>query len=361
MITLPNIEVVFKQLAGSLIQRSQRGIAILIVRDDTDKTFNYKEYKNITQVDADKTEYTTVNLQYIKDIFNFAMSKVAVVRVDAGGTVSDALTILESNIKTGWITIADGTTEDFSTLASWVKTKEAERKTYKAVVYKTAVTDCKHVVNFYNDNVVFADSRGEVSGGKYCPSLIGILASCNIQRGSTYFECANLIKVDEVVDNDAAVASGKFILINDTDKVKIALGINSMTTTDSITTTEDMKFIDTVEVMDLINDDISTVFKNEYLGKYKNNYDNQILLISAINAYFKQLANDNILDNNYNNKADVNAESQRLAWLGVGKTEAETWDEQTIKNNAFKRTIFLAGDIKILGSMENLKLNISLF
>lgn len=360
-VTLPSIEVIFKQLAGSLIERSARGVAILIVKDDTDDTFSYKEYKSITGVDTDNALYTATNLQYIKDIFNFSVNKAAVVRIATTDTISNALIELEKNIKTGWVTIADGTTEDFATLASWIKSKELERKTYKAVTYKAAVTDCKHIVNLYNDNVTFVDARGEVTGEKYCPSLIGILASCNVQRGSTYFECSNLTRVDEVADNEAAVGNGQFILINDVDTVKIALGINSMTTTDGINNTEDMKFIDTVEVMDLINDDISTVFKNEYLGKYKNNYDNQILFISAINTYLKQLANDYILDNNYNNRADVDIESQRLAWLGVGKTEAETWDDQTIKNNAFKRTIFLGGDIKILGAMENLKFNISMF
>jgi len=361
MITLPNIEIIFKQLAGSLIARSARGIAILVIRDMTDVTFSYKEYKNITELDTDKLLYSATNLQYIKDIFNFALNKVAVVRVGTAGTASEALIELEKNIKTGWVTIADGTTEDFATLASWTKSKEVERKTYKAVTYKSLVTDSKHIVNFSNDNVTFADTRGEETGEKYCPSLIGILASCNIQRGSTYFECSNLTSVEEVADNDVAVGEGKFILINDTDKVKIALGINSMTTTDGINSTEDMKFIDTVEVMDLINDDVSAVFKNEYLGKFKNNYDNQILLISAINTYFKQLANDYVLDNNHANKADVNIEAQRLAWLGVGKVEASTWNEQEIKNNAFKRSVFLGGNIKILGAMENLKFNIQLF
>lgn len=360
-ITLPNIEVTFKQLAGTLIERSERGIAILIVKDDTDTSFNYKEYKNITNLNEDKGKYTSINLQYIKDIFNFALNKVAVVRIGTEETVSDALVILEKNIKTGWITVADGTIEDFSTLASWIKSKELEKKTYKAVTYKADLADCKHIVNFYNEKVTFSDERGEATGEKYCPSLIGILASCNIQRGVTYYKCSNLVRVEEAEDNEEAIGSGKFILINDVDTVKIALGINSMTTMDGVDNTEDMKFIDIVEVMDLINDDISSVFKNEYLGNYKNNYDNQILLISSINTYLKQLSEDYILDNNYNNKADVDIESQREAWIGVGKKEAEMWNDQEVKNNSFKRTIFLTGDIKVLGAMENLKFNISMF
>lgn len=361
MVKLPNIEISFKQLATSLIERSERGIAILIIKDDTDKTFNYKEYNSITAVESDVDLYSSSNIQYIRDIFNFALNKVAIVRVDStGGTVAEALAILEKNIKTGWITLADGVDADWSTLASWIKTKEQEKKTYKAVTYKASTTDSKHIVNFCNEKVTFVDERGEVTGEKYCPSLIGILASCNIKRGSTYFKCTNLAKVQEVENAETAVGGGQFILVNDVDTVKVALGINSLTTTDGVNATEDMKYIDTVEAMDLIQDDIANVFKNEYLGSYKNSYDNQILLISAINTYFKQLANDNVLDVKYANKADVDVEEQRLAWLGTGKTEAETWSDQQVKNNAFKRTVFLTGDVKILGAMENLKFGISL-
>lgn len=361
MIKLPNIEVTFKQLASSLVERSERGVAILIVKDDTDKTFEYKEYNSILSVEKEQGKYTDENLKYIKDVFNYSLNKVVVVRVDkTNGSIANALEKIEKNVKTGWITIADGASEEWVTLSSWIKSKELERKTYKAVVYKVATTDCKHLINFYNDSVAFADARGKVSGEKYCPSLIGILASCNVKRGTTYFKCTNLTKVEEVADNQAAVGEGKFILINDIDNVQIALGINSLTTTDGKTATEDMKYIDVVEAMDLIQDDISSVFKNEYLGNYKNNYDNQILLISSVNTYFKQLADDNVLDSSYENKVDVDVEAQRLAWIGTGNLEAETWTEQQVKNNAYKRTVYLYGDIKILGAMENLQFNINL-
>lgn len=245
-------------------------------------------------------------------------------------------------------------------MASWIKAREKEGKTYKAAVYKTAA-DNKHIVSFGNETVTFADERGEQRGAAYLPSLISLLATCNIQRGATYFNCTNLTKVQEIEDIDKALNNGEFILINDEDTVKVGLGINSLITTDGINLTEDMKFIDIVEAMDMIADDIRETFKTVYIGKYKNNYDNQILFISSVNAYFKELAKDYVLDNKYNNIADVDVTAQRNAWLGVGKTEAADWDEQTVKNNTFKRTVFLAGDIKILGAMENLKFEISLF
>lgn len=359
-ITMPTIDVTFKQLAASAAERSERGYAILIVKDDTDKSFNYKEYNLIT--DVEEENYSTINLQYINDIFTFNPYKVCIVRIDAEGNTSDALTIVQNNVKTGWITIADGTTEDFTTLATWIKGQVAKKKNYKAIVFDLATApDEKHIVDIKAQKVIFNDdSIGEKEGVTYLPSLIGILASCNINRSSTYFVCSNLKRVEEVADKDAALQAGKFILFNDGDVVRIAQGINSLTTTNGKTLTEDMKFIETVEVMDMIQDDINTVYK-DYIGSYKNKYNHQVLLISAINGYFTSLADEDILDEEYENKSDISVEAQRKAWLAVGKAEAKDWNDIQVRKNTFKRKVFLAANIKILGSMTDLDFDINLF
>lgn len=367
-ISMPNVEVVFKQLATSLIERSERGIAVIIVKDDTD-TFDYKSYSDITQLETDKEIYTDDNYNAIKDCLTFGPAKCYVFRIASeGGNLADALKVMESRIKTGWITIAGGSAEDFTALVSWIKSKEDKGKTYKAVVYKADTTNSRHIVNFYNGKVTFADNRGEKDGVTYCPSLVGILAGCNIERGTTFYSCSNLSSVEEIEgegdideNRDKALGEGKFILFNDEDVVKIARGINSLTTTDGINLTEDMKYIDIVETMDLINDDIASTFKDTYLGKYKNNYDNQMLFVSAIGSYLKGLEDEYILDNNYDNKVEIDIETQREAWIGVGKSEAANWDDTTVKNNTFKRSVFLKGDIKVLGSMEDFKFTVWLF
>ena len=85
-----------------------------------------------------------------------------------------------------------------------------------------------------------------------------------------------------------------------------------------------------------------------------------MLLISAINGYLKELE-DAVLDPEYANSASININAQRQAWLTSGKTEASTWDDAKVKNSTFKRDVYLTGDIKVLGSMTNLKFDISLF
>lgn len=358
-VTMPNVDVVFRQYAASFIARSQRGIAILVVRDATAGAA-YAMYNSLVEVSAD--DYTAANMQYIKDVFAFAPWRVAVIRIAAAGDFADAAAIIavKRQLRTGWVTIADMTAEDSSDLASWIKSQELAKKYYKAITYKAAVTDSRHIVNFYNESVTFADARGAKTGAAYLPSLLGILASCNVTRGATFYKASNLLETEELADPDTAVASGKFILINDYETPKVAVGINSLTTTNGSTLTEDMKYIETVEAMDLIADDIRDVFLNEYAGNYRNSYDNQILFISAVNYYLRGLARDNILDPAYINKSDIDIAEQRAAWLGSGKTEAEEWADEQVRRMAFKRTVFLAGDIKILGSMEHLLFNVEM-
>lgn len=358
-ITLPRIDIIFKQLAASFVERSARGIAVLIIKDDTNTTFTTKTYKTDLAVAEDEALYTAANFDYINDALLGKPSKVIVVRIATTGTVADALPLIESATKTGWVTIPAGTSADYTALINWIKAKELEKATYKAVVFNATTPDTKHVVNFVNTDVVFNDARGSETGDKYCPSLAGILAGCNIERGATYYKCTNLLSVTEVADNDAAVNAGKFILINDNDNVVVGLGINSLTTftADDV---EDMRYIDIVEAMDMIIDDIRTTWKNDFLGAgLKNNYDNQVIFLSAINNYFNGLEEIDVLDNLYDNKAFVNVDKQRAMWVAI-KPEAVDWTEAQVRNAAYKRSVFLAGDIKINGSMENLSLDITM-
>ncbi len=356
----PNIDIAFKQKATSSINKSERGIAILILKNDETKDCpKYEIYKEITEFEKVKNKYSEVNQKAIADVFTFPPAKVVVVNAD---TVTNALIEIEKNIPTGWITIANGAAEDFTTLISWIKSKESAKKTYKVIVFNSTSTDCKHIVNFTNTKVTFNNLRGEVEGVQYLPSLLGILAYCGGNNKScTYFKCTNLKSVEGFADIDAELAKGNLVMFNDTDCVRICQGINTLITLDGEKATEDMQFIETVECMDMIQDDIRDVFKDTYLGNYKNKLDDQILLISAINGYFKELQDANILDPEYSNTASINVNAQRQAWIKSGKAEASEWNDAKVKSSTFKRDIFLSGDIKNLGSMTNLNFDISLF
>ena len=83
--------------------------------------------------------------------------------------------------------------------------------------------------------------------------------------------------------------------------------------------------------------------------------------IGALNAsYFAQLESENILDSDYENAAYIDVDAQRAAWVASGKSEAADWDEDTVKANPFKRTVYLGARVKILGSMTDLIMPITM-
>lgn len=363
-VTMPQINITFAQRAATMVSRSERGIAILIVRDDTNKGFMHKKYTDLTALEADKALYTADNYAAISDMLSFAPYESHVFRMDTAGKLADTLGEVTRTVKTGWVTIAGQRAEDGAALVTWIKAQAAKSRSYKCVVYNiTTLPDDMRVVHFVNPSVTFADTRGKRDGVQYLPSLAGLFAVCNVKRGCTNYHCSNLTAVEEVADNDAAVGAGKFILFHDDEgAVRVGQGINSLTTLDGKTRTEDMQFIETVEAMDMIRDDIRATFRRDYLGNYRNSRDNQMMLIASINmSYFAQLAKENILDPDYHNSAEIDVEGQRAAWLATGKAEAELWDADTVKATPFKRSVYLTGKIKILGSMTDLFFPINLF
>lgn len=82
-ITMPKIDITFEQRAVSLIGRSERGVAILIVRDDTNKTFTHKQYSDLSAAQADESLYTADNYAAICDMLGFAPYQAHVFRCDA--------------------------------------------------------------------------------------------------------------------------------------------------------------------------------------------------------------------------------------------------------------------------------------
>ena len=72
-----------------------------------------------------------------------------------------------------------------------------------------------------------------------------------------------LESITESTTPDADIDGGKFILINDGEKVKVGRGVNSLVTI-SGDKTEDMKKIKIIDSIDLIRDDIKTSFEKLY-------------------------------------------------------------------------------------------------
>lgn len=349
-IGLPNIDVVFQGIANTAVSRSEKGVACLIISDTTNETPS-ATYAGATEVV--EGDYTEENYKIISDVFLSDVSKLIVVRIGADETFDDAKSRITKDVN--WVAYIAADTAEQKKLADFVKLENKTRiRRLKAVCFKLAaeVADDMHIVNFTNPKVTRTDSA-VISGHLYLGRLLGILAACRLDQSVTYRELVDLASVEEVADADAAIDKGEFILFNDDDAVRIGRGINSLQQNDK-NHTEDMKYIAIVEGMDLLYEDVVKTFKETYIGKFKNSYDNQVLFISAINSYFRSLAQDEVLDPNYDNVAAVDVETQREKWIASGKAEAAAWTEKEVKNNTFRTNVFLTASVKFLNAIEDL-------
>lgn len=382
-IGLPNIQVIFQGLANTAVVRSSRGVACLIVKDNTgfdvlsegkpksrkEKSTEkeqpkalsvtedekiIKEYKGFTEVT--KEDYTDKNYKIIGDVFLTDISKLFVIKIANEKTFDDIKPFINKEIN--WIAYIGETKEEQKKLADFVKLENKTRaKRLKAICYdlEQASADDMHIVNFTNKSVTKTDGT-TVVGYEYLGRLLGVLAGCRMDTSVTYTVLSDLKNAEEIGNTEAintAIGNGQLVLINDDDGVRIARGVNSLQTNDK-NHTEDMKYITIVEAMDLIYEDIINTFKKVYLGRFKNSYDNQVLLISAINSYFRDLAREEILDPNYNNITFVDIEKQREIWISNGKIEAQNWSDIEVKNNTFRTNVYLQANVKFLNAMEDL-------
>lgn len=347
---LPKILITFLTLAASLIKRSQRGVVALILKDDTDATFDTKIYTSIDEIDA--ADWTAANKDLIEKTFLGTPAKVIVERLAiAALNYNDALARL-ANKKWNYLAVPGIEAADTALVSTWLKTqRDTNKKTFKAVL-PNSVSDHEGVINFTTaGNKVGATTY---TAAQYCVRIAGILAGLPLTRSATYYPLAEVESITESADPDGDIDAGKLILINDGSKIKIARAVNSLTT---FIPTKSSVFskIKIIEGIDMVRDDIRSTFEDDYVGKYVNNYDNKVLFLAAVNQYFRELAapDAGVLDPGYDNNALIDTESQKSYLQGKG-VDITTLSDQQIKEYNTDSEVFAMANVKFLDAMEDL-------
>lgn len=352
---MPEIEVEFKGLGVSALKRGERGAAALILIDDTVQEAGHAKYKTIEDFSSEEqAKYTPENQLIIKDALAGVPLVLYVFTLRTEGTLIDLLKIVGGVVPNNcWIGIVSDAGANHTDLTTWIKARNKDGKRYKGFVYKATSTDDMHIVNFTTTNVTFKDNRRLQPAWKSIGYLVGYLAGLSLNMSAIAKVLDLLESVEEPDDLDEAIGNGEFILFNDEGVVKVARGVNSLITLGQ-DITEEMTHINTVEKMDLIYVDIVDSWNNGYKGRYPNILDNQMLFISAIDAYYQGLANNYILDPNFENTVGVDIEAQRLAnYPKHGKEEVDSWDDMKVMNMTVGTKVLFNSHIKISGIMED--------
>ena len=217
------------------------------------------------------------------------------------------------------------------------------------------VLDDEGIIHFCAEDIVLTD--GAVTADNYAARIAGLLAATPLTRSATYAKLSEVVSCGAQSDADAAIDAGKLILVPNGEGYCLGRAVNSLTT---VTTAHGAAFrkIKIVDGVDLIRADITRTFREGYIGSVLNDYDNKLLLVTAINAYFKALEGD-VLDKTADNACRVSLSGQR-GWLeSHGTDTGEMSDAEILRANTGSE-VFLEASLTFCDAMEDLTLRIAM-
>lgn len=349
----PEISVIFKTLATTAIQRSALGILCIILKDET-QTEKVVTIKTID--DLDETKWEEKSIKLIKLAMQTYSPNKIIVRVQGSSEqMADCLKDIK-NRKINWLACPTASSEEDTTIVTWVKQIFGTTTISKTVKYVSSFADkSDHVaiVELANKGT-YKSKLGDFTAQEYTVAVAGMLCGLPLNRSADNLIMQDLIQVDEV-----EAALGKFSLYNDDGAVRVNMAVNSKTTFDS-TWKSDTRFIKIVEGMCIVCDDIRDTFKNYWQGIYINDYDNKMNFCSNVNkVYFKELQ-PNVLNADYDNKIEIDLEAQKKAIVLDGRYDPNDMSELEILKFGTGADVYLSGDVMFANTMVNLSLEITM-
>lgn len=352
---LPNINISFTSAAAATAARSQRGVVAVILKDAAEAGAHVMTSKS--QIPSG---LSAGNQTYLEQAFLGYVTPprkvIAYVLATDAEDYTAALSYFATQQFDYIVGAPDCTGAQATAIAAWIATQRAAAAIYKAVLPDTAA-DSEAIVNFTSDGMT--DGTTTWTTAQFCARIAGIIAGTPITIACTYAPVAELTDITRLTKSemDAAVAAGKLILMYDGEKVKVARGVNSLTTT-TATKGESFKKIKVVEAVDMIRKDITTTVQDTYIGKYANSYDNKCVLVAAIQDYFLTLERAGVLEEGRSSVGiDVDAQE---AYLQDQDVDTSALSEQQIKEYDTNDQVFLKATISILDAIEDIALAITM-
>lgn len=383
---MPSVNISFIEAGIEAIERSQRGIVALILEEPqaTIDALAKPTAEGVEPVTSPFVVYTTDDIPaaltddnrdyitkclmgYTKTPYRVKIYLQAAATGKAAETAAanpdkfkETLNVLATD-RWDYLAIPTITSDQTETVATWLKTNRENKFKKSKVVLPGYAGDYEGVINFSNTFVKTA--KKTYTGAQYTARIAGLIAGTPMTISATYAPLAEVIDCDKhsIDENDEKVNRGEFFIWYDGEKFKMSRAMNSLVTTTQ-GKLEAYQTIKTVDIMDMIYDDIKRTAQDSYIGKYANDYDNKQLLITAIYGYLRELENGRLLQRDYT-KVDIDVEAVKTYQLKHGlytKEELADMSDIEIKQLDTKKIVFLTAQIKILDAMEDIVLPIDI-
>lgn len=376
----PSITIRFTELGVSAITRGERGVAAVVLKDTAASVITLLSAKDIPET------LTKLNQQLLLDAlkgYTNAPKKVIAYVMASGKDMAAGYKAAETYFETedadyiAWpYAETDGKGEE---IAAWVKALRTNDHRKTKVVLSNQAADTEGVVNWTTalkravstqaDDGTITITLADVTPEQGTARIAGLLAGTGINYSATYAPLQDFVDCTRLTAEarNTAVGEGKLLAFWDGEKVKLDRAVNSFVTTVQ-GKGDSFKKIRIVEAMDLMQHDIRQTIENDYLGKYVNSYDNKLLLVTAINAYFDTLIDDEVLSAR-DCSIDVEAQRTYLKSLGkpavipyaggaIQKAVDDCTDDEIRRANTGSH-VFLKAVVSILDAIEDVSLDVS--
>ena len=348
---MPEINILFKTLAKTASIRSARGVACIVVKDSAvEGKYVYTREKQITQ------SYDDDNLSLVKEAFNkYGVTKLVVYAINkTGGTLADALNNLKK-VEINYLACNFALEENDVTLLKQFKETRVKNNMDLQIIANVAADD-EYFINFASTGISVNGSA--IEPHRFMCKLAFILSSIPQTESATYYVLDDVTAVTEIENEDEAVEQGKIFITFDGEKYKLSRAVNSKTTL-AANEKKDLKKIKITEGKIIVKGDIYKVFRDKYIGKCNNDYNDRLSLVSEINRYLTNLAYEGILNIDYDNHVELDVQAMRdYMETEVDTDTSDMKDIDVLKDveGLCGSKVFIKGQVRFVDAMEDITL-----
>lgn len=347
---LPIIDISFKQLAKSAVVRSQRGIVALILKDTAKTSLTVFDEGDIP------SSLKKENQGLIKDVLKGSPNKIELYVLGSDSEISEALTYFEG-VEFNLMCMPSAQTSDVTAIKAFIKKMNDVVKYKCDAIIANDKADSEAMINYTAKDIVV---NGEsVTTANHTARIAGLIEGTPLHQSITFATLSDVDAIENLTKEqaDTRINNGELILVREMGKVRVARGVNSLTTLTDVKGNAFQK-IKLRKILNLIHNDLRRVIVEKYVGKVPNNYDNKCILITEIKNYLDELATEQLIEKVNTVGIDLSAQKK---WLKDNTNlDVNAMTEQEIKEANTQSNVFLAISLKTLDAMEDIIINVEI-
>lgn len=347
---LPIIDISFKQLAKTATVRSQRGIVALILKDTTKTSLTVFDEGDIP------SSLTEANQGLIKDVLKGSPNKIELFVLGTGTNISEALTYFEG-VEFNLMCMPSAETDDVTAIKSFIKKMNDVVKYKCDAILANEEADNEAIINYTADDIVVGGKS--VTTANHTARIAGLIEGTPLHQSITFATLSDIDAIENLTKEqaDSRIDAGELILVREMGKVRVARGVNSLTTLTDVKGNAFQK-IKLRKTLNLIHNDLRRVIVEKYIGKVPNNYDNKCVLITEIKNYLDELATEQLIEKVNTVGIDLIAQKK---WLKDNTNlDVNAMSEQEIKEANTQSNVFIAISLKVVDAMEDIVVSVEI-